>query len=101
MSLPTLQRSGPRISPALHTETTDAAHSKIHLTHAPPLLARAPRMVRRRRLRMLSSLTAHAIQLSPRSFAGGVLRRAAQPPLFPSQPLLLIGGQPILASSWR
>src|SRR6266849_9518558 len=89
MSLPTLPRSGPPITPARLTETTDAAHPKIHLAPAPPLLARPPRMVRRCRLRAVSSLTAHAIQLSPCSFAGGVLRRATQPTLFPSPSLLL------------
>src|SRR6267143_258216 len=89
MSRPTLQRSGLRISPELHPETINAAHSKIHLTPATSLLARPPRMVRRCRLRMLSSLTAHAMQLSPSAFAGGVLRGATQPPLFPPQPLLL------------
>src|SRR6266436_2153366 len=89
MSRPTLQRSGPRILPAPLMETTDAAHSKIHHPPATSLLARPPRMVRRCRLRTLSSFSTHAIQLSPRAFAGGVLRRAAQPPLFPSKPLLL------------
>src|SRR5437016_3424286 len=89
MSPLTLQRSGPRSTPALHTETTDASHSKIHHAPATPLLARPPRMVRRCRLRMLSSLTAHAIQLSPSAFTGGVLRGATQPPVFPPQPLLL------------
>src|SRR6266850_8444626 len=89
MSRPTLPRDGPPITPAPLTETTDAAHPKIHRTPATPLLAWPPRMVRRCGLREVSRLAAHAIQLSPCAYSGGVLRRAAQPSLFPSQPLLL------------
>src|SRR6267143_3144763 len=89
MSRPPLQRSGLRISPELHPETINAAHSKIHLAPATPLLARPPRMVRRCRLRTISSFSTHTIQLLPGAFAGGVLRGATQPPLFTPEPLLL------------
>ncbi len=46
----TWPRGGPRTTPALPTETTDAQGHKVCFASASPLLARFPRMVRRCRL---------------------------------------------------
>src|SRR5260370_18951483 len=89
MNRPTSPRDGPRTSPAPPTETIDAKRCKECLAFPAPLLARPSRMVRRCRLRTLPSFARHAGRLLSCAFSGGVLRRAAQPPLFTPQPLLL------------
>src|SRR6266478_5586254 len=83
----TSPRGGPLTSQALLTETIDETQTrrKDDIT----LLARPARMVRRRGLRELPSFERHAVWFVPHTHAGRVLRRAAQPPLFSSQSLLL------------
>src|SRR5258706_5519145 len=84
-------RGGPLTSQALLTETIDETQTrrKDDITLPAPLLARPARMVRRRGLRELPSFERHAVWFVPHTHAGRVLRRAAQPPLFSSQSLLL------------
>src|SRR6266852_6275915 len=89
MNRPTSPRGGPRTSLAPPTEMTDEKDCKDYVAFPAPLLARPSRMVRGCRLRKLSSFARHAVRRSLCAFSGGVLRRAAQPPLFPPQPLLL------------
>src|SRR6266550_2613900 len=89
MNRPTSPRGGPPTSLAPPTEMTDEKDCQDYLAFPAPLLARPSRMVRGRRLRRLSSFARYAIRLGPHTHAGRVLRRAAQPPLFAPQPLLL------------
>src|SRR6266481_8277804 len=89
MNRPTSPRGGPRTSLGPPTEMTDEKDCKDYVAFPAPLLARPSRMERRCRVRELSSFKSYAIRLGPHTHAGGVLRRAAQPPLFAPQPLLL------------
>src|SRR5712672_2602256 len=85
----TSPRAGPPTSPAPPTETTDANRHDCRLTFCSPLVARPSRMVRRRRLRKLSSFETHPVRHLPHPHARRVLCRTAQSPLFAPQPLLL------------
>jgi len=70
-------------------ETIDAQGRKTHETFPSSFLARPARMVRRRCLRELLAVARRSLRVLPPAEPGGVLRRAAQSPLFSAQPLLL------------
>src|SRR5260370_7909225 len=89
MNRPTSPRGGPRTSLAPPTEMTDEKDGKDYVAFSAPLLARSSRMVRRCRLRKLSSFERYTIRFGPHTHAGRFLRRTAQPPFFPPQPLTL------------
>src|SRR5690349_16131496 len=97
MSRPTSRRDGPRTllvpvmtwPSATPLEMTDAQSRQTHETPPSPLLARPPRMVWRCGLRKLLAFKGPTRRLLPHPESGRILRRPAQPPLLPPQPLLL------------